>query len=92
MLLYVIFPSLHPDFIKKENFDHKALWNEYVTEQNLGEEYKSFIGEEIVQYEKTKSKVYNKSQSGVKNGLIQEGTLTVYYEKNTNTKEWSVVN
>lgn len=92
VLLYVIFPSLHPDFIKKENFDHKALWNEYVTEQNLGEEYKSFIGEEIDQYEKTKSKVYNKSQSRVKNGLIQEGTLTVYYEKNTDTKEWSVVN
>ena len=92
VLLYVIFPSLSPDYIKKENFDHKALWNQYVTEQNLGEEYKSFIGEEIDQYEKTKGSVHNKVQNSAKNGLIQEGTLVVYYEKDTDTKEWSVVN
>ena len=92
VLLYVIFPSLSPDYIKKENFDHKALWNQYVTEQNLGEEYKSFIGEEIDQYEKNKGSVHNKVQNSAKNGLIQEGTLVVYYEKNTDTKEWSVVN
>ena len=92
VLLYVIFPSLSPDYIKKENFDHKALWNQYVTEQNLGEEYKSFIGEEIDQYEKNKGSVHNKVQNSAKNGLIQEGTLVVYYEKDTDTKEWSVVN
>ena len=91
LVLYLIFPSLTPDYIKKENFDYKALWNQYVTEQNIGEEYKSFIGEEIDQYEKTKSRVYNRMQVRVENGLIQEGTLIVYYEKNTDTKEWSVV-
>ena len=75
-------------------YDHKALWNEYVTEHNLDEEFRSYIGDEEPTYingsQNTESIIGNTFEIGTKNGLIQQATFSVVFALDEEKKEWYV--